>query len=235
MHILIVDQCSGSKDYPETSAVYTADEIDKHGLEDLRSREESATKKARSLYAGRQQRYVDEAVDSLRSAGHEVDRYFVSAGFGLVGEKEQLPPYEVTFGEMSSEQIETRSECLRLDEDIQKAVTSTPQFDIVFFALGSDYYQAIDLESILSVIDEETITVVFNREELADEFEQVISIPARTDDAKKHGTIVVALKGVYLQNFADHLSNGKEIDSYSDVEKYCKTEYTTQTGFDEFA
>ena len=233
MDILIIDQCSNSKSYPDESAVFDAAEIDETGLEALRNRDESISLPARKLYKGRQQRYISEAVDSLRADGNTVDRYFISAGFGLVEESEKLPPYDVTFAEMTASEIESRSASLSISERTCEAISSS-SYDIVFFALGSDYYRALDLSDVLATLPVDTLGVTFNQEPVADRYENVVSIPARTEQAKEQGTIVVALKGTYLKNFADHLTNGSEPESLDDVRSACLSEPTSQRDLTDF-
>ena len=233
MRILIIDQCSNSKSYPEESVAFDASEIDDAGLDALRGREDAVSIPARKLYAGRQQQYVSDAVDSLRGNGHNVDRYFVSAGFGLVEENEELPPYNVTFANMTASEIESRAVTLELKDRTRDTISSEP-YDIIFFALGSDYYRAIDLPETLSAVPEGTTGVTFNQEEVAEQYGNVISVPARTEQAKEYGTIVVALKGIYLKNFANNLARGSEPTSSVDVRSDCLEEPTSQKDLSEF-
>ncbi|WP_332898906.1 hypothetical protein [Haladaptatus sp. CMSO5] len=234
MRILIIDQCSGSKNHPESSDVYTADDIDGKGLKDLLERDGSAAIKARNLYAGRQQKYVDGAVDNLRRSEHEVDRYFISAGFGLIEENDLLPPYEVTFSGMTATEISNRSTHLKITDKVVDLITSKGSYNIVFLPLGTDYYQALNLERMISACPTKTTIVLFNQEELAEKVGNVVSIPARTKEAKKYGKIVVGLKGVFLQYFAENLAKGAMVKTKEDVVKLCTTEPTKQAGFDQF-
>ena len=233
MDILIIDQCSNKKSHPDESAVFDAAEIDQSGLDTLRNREEAVSLPAKKLYSGRQQRYISEAVDSLRADQHTVDRYFISAGFGLVEEQEELPPYDVTFANMSASEIRSRSASLEITEHTQEAV-SAASYDIVFLALGSDYYQALDLSEVLTTLPENSTGVVFNQEDLAEQYDAVVSIPARTEQAKEQGTIVVSLKGQYLKNFASHLATGLEPESLEDITEACLSEPTSQKDLTEF-
>lgn len=233
MRVLIIDQCSNSKSYPKDSVVFDAPEIDDASLDALRSREDVVSVPARKLYAGRQQQYVSNAVNSLRANDHSVDRHFISAGFGLVAENEELPPYNVTFADMAAAEIESRAESLGIVEQIRDVVSSE-SYDIAFFSLGSDYYRAIDLPETLSALPTETIGVTFNQEEVTDQYANVISIPARTEQAKEHRTIVVALKGLYLENFAGQVANKTSIESIDDVVSFCTTEPTTQRDLGEY-
>lgn len=235
MRILIVDQCSGRKDIPSSfDEPYDEADIDSSSLDELREREGVPTQRARQLYQGRQQTYVSKAVDALREAGDTVERIFISAGFGVVDEEALLPPYDVTFADMTASEIQNRAENLEIQAGVKQRLEASPPFDIVFLALGSDYYRSLDLEAVLGSLPESTVGVVFNQEEVASGFENVISIPARNREAKEHGTIVVALKGRYLQNFAEHRANDVTVEGPDDVFEYCTTEYTTQAGFGEY-
>lgn len=231
MEILVIDQCSKAKEYRSDSQSFEADEIDEHGMSNLRDRPRTSSKAARKLYAGRQQEYINDAVDKLRSAGDSVDRYFISAGFGLVRETEELPPYDVTFTDDSQWEIEKRASKLGIQHDLLDVVTD--DYDIIFLALGSDYYATFDLLTVVEAVSAETWVVCFNHDSVSETVENAVSLSARTEDAKEQGTIVVALKGRYLQNFASHRSQGKQVTSTDDIETFCTTESTTQTGLDQ--
>ncbi|TKX68859.1 hypothetical protein [Halorubrum sp. SP9] len=234
MKILIIDQCSGSKNYPDESPVFDAKEIDAQPREELLNQEGVARLRARNLYKGRQQKYISAAVGALREAGHEVDRYFISAGFGLVEENEDLPPYEVTFNEMSNEELLDRRANLGIPQSVQELLAVEKPYDIVFFALGSKYYLSMDIEKTISEIPSGTWGVLFNQAEVVNGRKDLISIPATTDEAKENGSIVVALKGTYLKNFASHLSAGNTIEKISDIEDSCTSEPTAQLDFKQF-
>lgn len=233
MDILIIDQCSNRKSYPDESTVFDATEIDEIGLKVLRNQDEAISVPARKLYAGRQQRYIDEAIDSLRANDNTIDRYFISAGFGLVDEDEELPPYDVTFAEMTADEIEARATSLKITERTTDVLISN-SYDIVFFTLGGDYYRALDVDEVLSNLPGDTLGVTFNQEELTNQYNNVISVPARTEQAKEQGAIVVALKGIYLKNVAAHLATGTELKSLSDVKSACLSEPTSQKDLTEF-
>ena len=230
MKILIIDQCSGDKTYPDWAETYGADEIDATPLAELRTRDETVAIRAQDLYAGRQQQYITRAIEQLESrAGDTVSRYFISAGFGLVGEDEQLPPYNVTFNDYSSAEIEERAEKLGIEERLFEVLTA--EYDVVFFPLGSSYYQTFDLSSAIETIPTETLVVCFNCESEVSDFDNAVSIPARTEQAKEQGAIVVALKGKYIQNFAEHRAHGQTVSGIEDIEAYCVQEYATQSDF----
>lgn len=231
MRVLIADQCSGSKSFPDSAPVYDVEEIDNHGADKLRE-ESPITIPARELYDGRQQRFVDDAVVQLRDDGHTVDRLYVSAGFGLVEEETRLPPYEATFREMDTATAEERARTFSVTEELVSSVADGVPYDIVFFPLGDDYVGAMDLDRVLDTLPSESLGVLFNRETVAAEYDRVISLAARTPEAEAHGTITVAIKGQYLKNFAARV--GKETPSLSELAELCTRTDSEQIGFDDF-
>jgi hypothetical protein len=74
--------------------------------------------------------------------------------------------------------------------------------------------------------------VLFNQEEIAEKYEHVRSIPARLDEAKELGEIVVAVKGRFLQNFAAHRARKALPETLSEVIAYCRSAPTSQSTMD---
>lgn len=220
LNILVIDQCSGSKEFPDDASVFGADETLQFSRDSLLSRDNVPGIAARDLYTGRQQNYVCDAVRRLRSNGHNVERHFISAGFGLVAEDDDLPPYEVTFSSMNVGEIRERSTKLHIQEDLRHVLKES-DYDIVFFALGKDYYTSIDIDEMVQEVRSDRIGVVFNRELVEDQFDNIESVPARTEDAKQHGTIVVGLKGLYMENFAKYIEDIEVIHPET-IEELCR-------------
>jgi hypothetical protein len=204
LDILVIDQCSGSKETPDDAPIFGEEETLQFSREDLLARDNVPGIAARDLYTGRQQNYVKSAVRWLLRQGHDVERYFVSAGFGLVAEDEYLPPYEVTFSSMNVSDIRERSAKLDIEKDLRHLLQEA-DYDVVFFTLGKDYYTSIDIDEMVQEVRSDRIGVVFNRKLVEDQFDNIESIPARTEDAKEHSTIVVGLKGHYMKNFARYI------------------------------
>lgn len=236
MRILVIDQCSKSKQVPDWFEPYDREALLSHTREELLSKVGDGVPglPAKKLYIGRQQGYITNAIAKLEEVGDTVDRVFVSAGFGVVDDETMLPPYEATFSGLPVEKIDERSRELGIHDDISSLLDSRDTYDVVFFALGQDYYRAIDLRSLLDDLPASTFVAQFNHEDLSAEYDNVVSLPARTEEAKEHGTVVLALKGQYLQNFADHRSNGRVVNSLQDLYDYCTSEYSTQSGLTDF-
>jgi len=205
LKVLVIDQCSGSKEVPENATEFELEELEGASKEELLERDNVPGIAAQDLYTGRQQENVTDAVRLLRKNGINVDRYFISAGFGLVEEYDRLPPYEVTFSSMNVSEIRDRSRKLSIKRDVARLLTES-DYDIVFFTLGKDYYKSIDIDEAVRKVPPNSIGVVFNRELVDDQYANIVSVPARTIDAKRHETIVIGLKGLYLKNFALNLS-----------------------------
>jgi len=220
LDILIIDQCSGSKNTPETAPEFDAEETLQFSRTELLERDDVPGIVARDLYTGRQQEFVKDAVRQLEREGHDVCRYFISAGFGLVEETDSLPPYEVTFSSMNVSEIRERSAQLCIREDLEQVMTES-DYDVVFFTLGKDYYTSIDIDQMVQEVPADRIGVVFNRELVDEQFDNIVSVPARTDDAEKHGTIVVGLKGLYMENFARRIDSINRLQPET-IEKLCR-------------
>jgi hypothetical protein len=101
--------------------------------------------------------------------------------------------------------------------------------------LGSDYYRSANLEELLPDVSEETFVVFFNQEAFEEEYDNGLSIAARTPEAKAYGTIVVALKGEYLRNFATHRVENHEVETIEDIEVYCTEAVESQAGLDDYS
>lgn len=231
MKILVIDQCSKAKNIEGDGNPYTVEEINSNTLDELRNESQTPKLRARKLYAGRQQQYINKAVDTLRESGDTVDRFFISAGFGLVDETELLPLYDVTFATFSRKEIEERANELGIQTDLMEVLGG--DYDLIFLALGQDYYASIDLAEVLDGVGSDTLVICFNHESQTKDLENAISLPARTEDAKDMGTITVALKGRYLQNFANHRAHGREISNTTDILESCTTPVTEQTDLDD--
>lgn len=219
VRFLIVDQCSASKSVSDSDAVVDADRNERAPTEVIAERDAVGTP-ARDLYTGIQQRRISEAVRILRGNGHDVQRLFISAGFGLVEETDELPPYDATFSGQSDDVIRQRSDDLRITTDLEERVRTEDAFDIIFLPLGADYYAALNLDRVYASVPEEATVVVFNREE--DEHrDHVLSLPARTDEAKTNGSAVIELKGTYLKQFATGLEKGRGPLGHGAIEALC--------------
>lgn len=233
MRILIVDQCCSAKKTTQRTKSLSKETIDASTREQLIQQEGVESYRAAELYQGRQQTRIKDAIQTLESAGDEVQRVFVSAGFGVVEASESLPSYDITFADMNVEQINNRASKLQIYTDLRECIQQT-EYDMIYFALGTDYYRSIQLEKLLDDITGEPYVVLFNQEEFDNKAQNIISIPARTPQARQFGTTVIALKGEYLSNFAAHRAQGDVVESLTDIEDYCQSKVGSQSGLDDY-
>jgi len=236
MRILIIDQCSGTKSYPENHPVVDQECTKQGDVESLLQSLGIEGIRAKDLYAGKQQRRITEAVQTLRRKDHGVERFFISAGFGLINENQRLPPYEATFNLMSRTEITERKEQFRLTQGL-KDVIDAGKFNTVFLALGAAYYEAINLDELVNSVPLETAVVLFNQEAVEERYEQTVSVPARTEQGKEFGSTVVGLKGTYLKNFSAALADSQDSVSPEQAAEYCLTDPSTgsQSGIDNYS
>jgi hypothetical protein len=236
MHVLIVDQCCKQKAYPKDSETLTADDIDAAERETLLDREDVRSVPAADLYVGRQQEAIDRAVNTLRTADHTVTRVFISAGFGVVGENESLPPYNVTFSGMSASDIRKRADELSITRDLLNVIRDSPEPDVAFFALGADYFTALDTEAVLSALPGETVKVLYNREERASTLSNSISLPARNADASQYGVNAIELKGHYIERFASRFEADRDCQPLSPkrIQSICTESESSQSDLGSF-
>jgi len=95
--------------------------------------------RVRELYTGNQNRELVKGVNLLRQIPDvQVEFYIISAGFGIVAENETLPSYDCTFSGMKKKEIKDRAELLSIPSEFKKILTS--DFDLVYLALGTDYF-----------------------------------------------------------------------------------------------
>lgn len=232
MRVLVIDQCSSKKDLPDGCDRLSEAEIDDHELEALLQREDVVSRRARSLYDGRQQRLVTEAVEHMIAAEVDVDRFFVSAGFGLVPQDQELPAYDVRF--QNKGHARRRGRELGLPDEVSNRVATSEESDVIFLLLGETYYEAIDVEKAVQQAPEDGYVVVFNRDELVADRPNVLSLTANTETGSKYGGGAIGVKGTYLKNFAANVAAGKTVTSIADIQSYCTTPPTEQAGFEQF-
>lgn len=219
MHIRILDQCSSSKAVPDDVEPLNIAEVDAYRSGD---RQESgiSTHPARKLYQGRQHGPINEATERLRESGHAVDRYYVSAGFGIVGEDEQLPPYNVTFSGMTATEIDDRAAETNIPSKARTLVSESG-IDMILFPLGSDYARAVKLGEALGRLPEDTIAVIFGQKPIAAEHESTVSIPAGNAAASRFGSPAVELKGHYIKRLAEGIVANETVATPEYVKHLC--------------
>ena len=149
--ILIVTSCTKEKAPTSLSPTQqlTAEQLWDDGSGDRTTRAfgelDAHRMPAGKLYRGRQHLQLMQGVEQLRRVfGEEVvDVKIVSAGFGLVDEKQLLPPYNATFAELSATRITSIAKKLCIPQAISRLVET--DYTCAFFLLGENYLLSLGL------------------------------------------------------------------------------------------
>lgn len=135
----MVGSC-GKKKLNQSATSLTCEDL--ASIDDIRvwrKKSSHPTVRVRDIYIGHQNSELVKGVDLLRQIEKtEVKLSIISAGFGLVEEKDSLPTYDCSFSGMKKSQIQERAEWLNIPSDFEKLLASG--FDLVYLALGRDYF-----------------------------------------------------------------------------------------------
>ena len=175
-------------------------------IKTFREKSSHLTTRVRDLYTGNQNRELVKGVDLLRQIEKtEVTLSIISAGFGLVEEKDTLPTYDCSFSGMKKSNIQERSELLGIPSDFEELITSG--YDLVYLALGKKYFLTIGdvwrskisttIIGFDSSLSEEQMLCIPSAHEIVSSFSQ--------NGHKIHG--VTGFKGDLLRVLANHALN----------------------------
>ncbi|GCE23221.1 tRNA-guanine transglycosylase DpdA [Dictyobacter kobayashii] len=149
--ILVVTSCTKDKDFTGVSQKQQLkpEHLWDEGSDDRVARDfgelEAYRKPAGDLYRGLQHKLLMQGVMELRKAfGPEVvDVKIVSAGFGLVDEKQPLPPYNATFADLPASKILPIAKRLNIPQAANRLMTG--DYACAFFLLGENYLFSLGL------------------------------------------------------------------------------------------
>lgn len=90
---------------------------------------------ATMLYTGAQHLNVMAGVNLLRETfgKDRIDIKILSAGYGLIDERHEVVPHEVTFNDLRLAELEQWSKKLNIREDFENSIAG---YDLVFILLG---------------------------------------------------------------------------------------------------
>ncbi len=225
MRVLVIGSCGKKKRFvpPETldcESIRSRDDLAKY-----RKMFSDTVCSARYMYTGNQSRELGIGVDLLRSIQNvEVDYYIISAGFGLLEENEEIPPYECSFSNMKVSQIRERSVQLAIPEQFRE-VTSK-RYDLIYLALGSKYLAALPskwYEELSGLI------VMFHKPRAS---ERMLILHSGANIVKRYSSVghkihgVAGFKGDLLRVFASHACT--QPDPYSEVMNWTDAFYFSE-------
>lgn len=203
--ILIINSCSKSKLVSHESQPHCNDLRTITDRESQKKKFSDILTAAGDLYTGQQALSIKKAVNSLKEK-HDVDYYIISAGFGFVHESELLPPYECSFSNLKKGQIKEMAKNLLIDSDIKQKIRD--EYDLIYLALGKDYFTALDDISYLE--SKSSLLVHFNKKlkttkqsVLVDDY-QIVNRLSKTNKKIFRNPLgaLIASKGTILENYA---------------------------------
>ena len=153
---------------------------------------------AAKMYTGLQHRRLMEGLKQVRQVYGEqaVDLAIVSAKYGLLSECKVIAPYNCTFQGLRTNEILERSDSLQIHEKTEDLIKG---YDLVFFLLGNEYVQALQLP--FDVPD--TVTQIFllgkTHKGLIPYLPNVHFVPAGSELARELSVMGIALKGVVFK------------------------------------
>ena len=146
MRVLVISSCTGEKAV-ETDQQLVWDDF-KSGRAHVATREKELgdfCRKAGEMYTGEQHVRLMRGIEALRSKkALQVDLHILSAGYGLIPERQVIAPYEVTFATMKAKEIDAWSKVLNIPEDFRKLVAKP--YDLGLILLGDNYLRACQLD-----------------------------------------------------------------------------------------
>lgn len=142
--VLVITSCTGEKRFKPKNQLKQKDFQDLNLLCQREDELQEYAFPAGDMYTGMQHLRLMEGVRIMRDALGKsgVDVSILSAGYGLVSEKQMIVPYEVTFNGMKSHEIDSWAKHLGVHGDLESIVKD---YEIIFFLLGDNYLRAVSL------------------------------------------------------------------------------------------
>lgn len=191
--ILVITSCTGKKKFNPPNKLFIDDFRDINTLKQRESELEEYKCKAIDMYTGMQHINLVEGLNIIRDVFKDIiiDVNIISAGYGLLKENDIVVPYEVTFNNMKSTELNEWSNYLNVHND---TIESMKGYDIVIFLLGGKYLKALQLP-------------LENNEN-----QRVIFLETKQEDATSFSYGLVGLKGYLMKLLFKHITeNGIEI------------------------
>ena len=155
MKILVLTSCTGKKKHKCSNQLTREDFVSPKRLRQRTEELKDFETPAAEMYTGSQHQCLMAGLKEIREAygSTVIDLHIISAGYGLLSEDNGIVPYDVTF-EKKKKEILKLSDSLQIHERVETLIAG---YDCVFFLLGKEYVQALQLP--FAVPD--TVTQIF--------------------------------------------------------------------------
>ena len=202
MKVLVITSCTGRKKHKPPNQLNYEDFASPKCLHRRTAELKDFKVPAAEMYTGQQHQHLMAGLEEVRKVygSAVVDLHIISAGYGLLAEDDIIVPYNVTFQNLKTKQLLARSNRLQLHEHVETLISG---YDLVFFLLGKEYVQALQLP--LEVPD--TVTQIFllgtGYKKLIPDSPNVHFVPAGSALARELGVMGVTLKGFVFKQVCD--------------------------------
>ena len=208
---LIVTSCTGEKKFKPDNQLKQEDFQDRSLLQSRSGELAEYVCDAGSIYTGMQHLRLMEGVTALRQqlGKEKIDVVIISAGYGVITEKEEIVPYEVTFNNMKLGEVDEWSKFLDIHQDFAKIVAD---YELIFVLLGEKYLRALKLP--VTTNSKQTfifLTSTGSKKYIKIDNAKSSIIPLSNADAKKYGYGLVGLKGFLFKQFAEKAVENPEL------------------------
>lgn len=141
--VLIITSCSGEKKISIDNPALAKD-IDNIELRIKKEEELDKYKlKAHEMFISNQNIMLSEAINNVKN----IEISYLSSAYGIIDKDDFVIPYEINFSVISLNEIDKRSEFLRINEEVYY---KCKKYDLVFFLLNSEYIRFLNLPLNLS-------------------------------------------------------------------------------------
>ena len=214
MRLLVFSSCTGEKAV-ETDQQLVWDDF-KSGNAHVAAQEKELgdlCRKAGEMYTGEQHVRLMRGIEALRSKkALQVDLHILSAGYGLIPERQVIAPYEVTFATMKAKEIDAWSKVLNIPEDFRKLVAKP--YDLGLILLGDNYLRACQLDDSVNFGGP---TILFCGTGMAKKLPKLANVRVvaiSNPEAKRFSCGLIGLKGELAARILASINgNSKELDS----------------------
>ncbi|MCE7739124.1 MAG: hypothetical protein GPJ50_07085 [Candidatus Heimdallarchaeota archaeon] len=205
--ILVISSCGKLKAISHPDQPTCAKLSNKQQREKAKKNFQKMSLEAGNLYTGEQAKFVHKSIEVLRHFC-SVEHLILSAGFGLVNEKELLPPYDCSFTNKTKKEIQIMARNLSIPDEVKRIAEEN--YELVYLALGKDYLTAVGDINIFSASS--GLVVHFNTQ-LETDTKNILSIDQNLIVGRKHDQQIfkppiggyIRAKGTLLLNYARDL------------------------------
>ena len=204
MRILVITSCTGRKKHKSPNQLTYEDFASPERLHRRTAELKDVKAPAAEMYTGQQHRHLMAGLEEIRKiyGSAVVDLHIISAGYGLLAEDDVIVPYNVTFSGLNKGDLLARSNSLQLHKRVETLIAG---YDLVFFLLGKEYVQALQLPFEIP----NTVTQVFllgtGYRKLIPDSPNVHFIPTGSSLAHELGVMGVALKGFVFKKICERV------------------------------